>query len=199
MRWEDDGIVLHLQPFSDNKQLLTLFTHSHGVHKGMVRGKKTIMPILQPGNNVRCSWNARIESQLGSYTVELSHSVMPQILAHHPKLLAVQSLVHLCYYFLPERDPHPEFFTALQDFLQQLHQPDWLEQFAKIEAQFARETGTLPDADSLQRTFATEGISPHASTIDALRANGYVLSTYVAEALDRPLSHARAELMQLLQ
>ena len=70
--WEDDGVVLSVRRFGEHDAIVTLLTATHGRTAGMVKGGggKRGRSLLQPGNHVRAAWRARLDSQLGVYTLE---------------------------------------------------------------------------------------------------------------------------------
>ena len=52
--------------------IVELMTASHGRHLGMARGgrSKRLAAVLQPGNTVLATWTARLEEQLGQYSID---------------------------------------------------------------------------------------------------------------------------------
>lgn len=114
MEWADEGIVLGVRRLGESSVILEAMTHGHGRHAGVVRGGRSarLQPVLQPGNSVSLVWRARIEEQLGVFSVEGGQSraagYMGSALALN-LLGAAVSLVRL----LPERDPHADVYDAL--------------------------------------------------------------------------------------
>ena len=70
--WEDEGVVLSVRRFGEHDAIATLFTAAHGRMAGMVKGGsgKQARALLQPGNLVKAAWRARLDTQLGVYTLE---------------------------------------------------------------------------------------------------------------------------------
>ncbi len=81
--WTDRGIVLSLRPLGESDAIVTLLTEHQGRHAGLVRGGagRQHRSVLQPGNLVQAQWRARLESHLGSFTVEALHSYGAAILS----------------------------------------------------------------------------------------------------------------------
>ncbi|MDX7950771.1 DNA repair protein RecO [Lichenihabitans sp. Uapishka_5] len=119
MEWVDDGVVIGLRLHGETGVVVELLTRRHGRHSGFVHGGRSRRqrPVLQPGNDVRASWKARQEDQLGTLVVEglelRAARIMESALALHGTNL-ICALARL----LPEREPQPVLHavvTALLD------------------------------------------------------------------------------------
>jgi len=73
----------------------------------VVRGGRSrrLAAVLQPGNTVQLTWRARLEDQLGQFTVELLQA-RAAILIEDRARLYLSQLVCEHLRLLPERDPH---------------------------------------------------------------------------------------------
>jgi DNA repair protein RecO (recombination protein O) len=113
MEWRDEGLVLGVQRYGETGVIAELMTPRHGRHRGLVRGgaSRRLRPILQPGNSVDVSWRARLDDQLGNYTVEGTVLRAGDVMAQASALDAVNMLGALLR-LLPERDPHPPLYAA---------------------------------------------------------------------------------------
>ena len=80
MRWADDGIFLNGRPHGETSVIANIFTRANGAH-GLVKGGRSrrIRPLLQTGNGL-VEWRARLDGQLGVYTVELTSPTAARIL-----------------------------------------------------------------------------------------------------------------------
>ncbi len=118
MRWVDDGIFLGGRPHGETGVIANIFTRANGRTHGLVKGGRSrrIRPILQTGNGLRVEWRARLEGQLGVYTVELTEPTAARILDDNIALAGANAVVALLQ-VLPERDPHPRLFSALSGCL----------------------------------------------------------------------------------
>jgi DNA repair protein RecO (recombination protein O) len=121
MQWTDSGIVLGTRRHGESSVVLELMTALHGRHYGLVRGGagRRYTPMLQPGNSVLVTWSARIEEQLGTYTVEAQTMRAAQIIGSAPALYCVGYLASLLR-LLPERDPHDGLHDGLELIMSQL-------------------------------------------------------------------------------
>ena len=124
MQWSDDGFVLGIRRHGEASAILELMTREHGRHLGLVRGGagSRMRPVLQPANAVRVQWRARLDDQLGTYTIEPMALRAGALFAHSHALFAVTHLAALAR-LLPERDPHEIVFDSLETITAQLHEP----------------------------------------------------------------------------
>ena len=121
MQWTDEGIVLGVKRHGEASAILELMTREHGRHLGLVRGGagSRMRPILQPGNRVSATWRARLDEHLGNYTVEGLELAAASFFAVAQAVYGVTHLGALCR-LLPERDPHPQLYAALDEVLARL-------------------------------------------------------------------------------
>ncbi|WGH79208.1 DNA repair protein RecO [Jannaschia ovalis] len=111
MEWRDQGIVLAARPHGETAVILELFTREHGRHLGVVHGgvSRKKAPALQPGNQLDAVWRARLESHMGTWTVEPLVSRAATILSDPLRLAALSATCALCAFILPEREALPDF------------------------------------------------------------------------------------------
>lgn len=121
MQWIDEGIVLGVKKHGEASAILELMTRGHGRHLGLVRGGtgSRMRPILQPGNSVTATWRARLDEHLGNYTVEGMRLRAATFLGASHAVYGVTHLAALTR-LLPERDPHPLVYSALEEILDRL-------------------------------------------------------------------------------
>src|ERR1700757_4033396 len=107
MEWRDEAIVIGVRRHGETSAIVELMTRAHGRHLGLVRGgrSKQTQPVLQQGNGVEAVWRARIEEQLGNFTIEATRMRTASILASAQALQGID-LVGVLLRLLPERDPH---------------------------------------------------------------------------------------------
>jgi DNA repair protein RecO (recombination protein O) len=126
MEWHDEGLVLGAKRHGESSVILDLLTRDHGRHAGLLRGgaSKRLRAVIQPGNKVSANWRARLSEHLGSYTVEPMETNIAAIMADAGALEALNSACGLAMTVLPEREPHPAIFDAMQVFLSSLSDSD---------------------------------------------------------------------------
>lgn len=113
MEWQDEGLILGVRKHGETSAIVEAMTAKHGRHMGLVRGGRSsrMRPILQPGNFATLQWRARLEDQLGTYTVEASELLAASLMSSQLGIYGIQTLAsHLR--LLPERDPHLGLYNA---------------------------------------------------------------------------------------
>jgi DNA repair protein RecO (recombination protein O) len=114
MQWSEEAVVLGVRRHGETSAIADVLTRDHGRHLGLVRGGRSrkSRPVLQPGNLVLASWRARLEDQLGTFTVEPVEMRAAGLMEDSFKLAGLSTLTGLSQ-VLPEREPHPRLYDAL--------------------------------------------------------------------------------------
>jgi DNA repair protein RecO (recombination protein O) len=114
MQWSEEAVVLAVRRHGETSAIADVLTRAHGRHLGLVRGGRSrkSRPVLQPGNLVLASWRARLEDQLGTFTVEPVEMRAAGLMSDPFKLAGLSTLTGLSQ-VLPEREPHPRLYDAL--------------------------------------------------------------------------------------
>jgi DNA repair protein RecO (recombination protein O) len=124
MEWRDEGIVIGTRRHGETSVILEMMTPAHGRHLGLVRGGRSrkFQPVLQPGNRLQLLWRARLDEHLGLFLVEPLELNAARLFESATAIYGMQTLAaHLR--LLPERDPHPGLFEALELIVGHLEEP----------------------------------------------------------------------------
>jgi DNA repair protein RecO (recombination protein O) len=143
MHWSEEAVVLGVRRHGETSAIVDLLTRGHGRHLGLVRGGRSrrLRPVLQPGNLVLANWRARLEDQLGTFTVEPVAMRAAGLIADPFKLAGLNSLIGLSQ-VLPEREPHPRLYDALSVALAALDDDEvWPAVLARFELGLLDELG----------------------------------------------------------
>jgi DNA repair protein RecO (recombination protein O) len=142
MRWADEGIFLVGRPHGETSVIADVFTRQNGRARGLVKGGRSrrIRPLLQTGNGLQVEWRARLDDQLGVYTVELKEATASRVLDDELSLAGVTALAALLQ-VLPERDPHPRLFDAASACLNAAGEDGFPEALVHFELRFLDELG----------------------------------------------------------
>ena len=161
MDWRDEGILLAMRPNGEAHAVVEVFSALHGRHAGVVRGgaSRKQAAVLQPGAQLDLTWRARLEEQLGSFTVELLRARAGHVLADRLALAALSSVCALCRFALPERMPYPGLYSETVALMDALGSPGWLRSYALWELQLLDATGYGLDLQQCAVTGATEGLA----------------------------------------
>lgn len=164
MEWQDEAILLSLQPYGERDAIARVLTPEQGRHAGLVRGARggsRLGGALQPGMAVAARWRARDPENLGTLTLE-PEDQGPALLLDRPlALTALDSALAVADTALAEREPATASYAGLKAWLGQvLADPDTPERWGA--AYVAWEHGLLAAtgfALSLNRCAAT-GATP---------------------------------------
>lgn len=123
IEWRDEAILLSVRPFGETSVIIEVFSPERGRHAGVVRGgtSRKIAPVLQPGAQLSLAWRARLDSHLGSFTVEPQRS-RSAAMADRLALSGLNAVCALLLSTLPDREaflPLYDRTTALLDLLGQ--------------------------------------------------------------------------------
>ncbi len=120
MEWQDQGILLSVRRHGEGSAIIDVLTEHHGRHAGLVRGggSRKAGALLQPGNQLSLLWRARLEDQLGSFTVELKQARSAALLSVRKKLYGFNAISAMLMKYLPEREPNGRLYQACLDLLE---------------------------------------------------------------------------------
>jgi DNA repair protein RecO (recombination protein O) len=160
MDWRDEGLVIGLRRHGESAIILELMTREHGRHLGLVRGGgRSLRGALQPGDCVAASWRARLEDQLGNYTIEPLRPRAARFLDH---AFALRGVAYLCALLrlLPERDPHGDLFDMAEAIADHLHSRETAPPLmARFELEILSALGFGLDLDACALTGAREDLA----------------------------------------
>lgn len=143
MQWQGRAIILGVKRHGESSVIVEVMTPDRGRHLGMVRSgrSRTMQPVLQPGNEVEVTWRARLDEHLGEFRVEPLTLRAARLMETATAVYGVQAMGALLR-LLPERDPHPHLFDALEVILDNLHNPaDAGELFVRFELAVLNDLG----------------------------------------------------------
>ena len=118
MRTETRAIVCALRNHGEHGAIVRLMTPQQGLVAAYVRGARgrRMRPVLMAGNVVEAQLSARTENQLPQAAIELVHSRGP-LLSEPLPAAAIEWATVLTATALPERQPYPALYQALQGLL----------------------------------------------------------------------------------
>lgn len=162
MQWTDTAIILSTRKFGETSAVAHILTAAHGVQAGVVRGamSKTNRGILQPGNIINATWNARLSEQLGTLKCELLTAHAAHLMNDAPRLYALTSACALIEQSLPDRHPYPQLFLMLHTFLTTLQTSEhWPEAHIFLEIEILAEAGFGLDLETCAATGTTKNLT----------------------------------------
>ena len=143
MDWQDEGVLISMRRHGEASAIIEVFTAAHGRHAGVVRGgaSRKMAATLQPGTQLAVTWRARLEEQLGSFTVEPLQS-RAGLLGDRLGLAGLMAICAMLRVTLPEREAHLPLWRATMALLAALeHDPDWPALYLRWEMTLLEELG----------------------------------------------------------
>ena len=144
MQWSDIGVVLSTHRHGETSAIVQILTKDHGRHAGLVRGGsgRKARGVLQSGNEVSVNWRARLEDQLGTFTVELARARVAMVLDDPLRLAALVAATELVESTVAERQPNPGVHTSLTGLMDAIEtDPDWSSAYVRWELAILAELG----------------------------------------------------------
>ncbi|MGA1829878.1 DNA repair protein RecO [Rhizobium wenxiniae] len=143
MQWQDEAIIIGVKRHGETSVIAELMTRERGRHLGLVRSgrSRSMQPVLQPGNRVEAVWRARLDEHLGELKLEPVRLRAAKLMETATAVYGVQAMGALLR-LLPERDPHPHLFDALDIILDTMDDPaDAGELFVRFELAVLNDLG----------------------------------------------------------
>lgn len=177
MEWSGEASVMTGTRHGENAVILTVLTREAGLMRGLVPGGASAKraAMLQPGNRVSLRWRARLEDQLGTFSVEPGRA-RPGLIAGADALAGINAVTALLAWALPERDPHPRLSDATEALLDQMDAgADWSELYLQWEMRLLDDLGFGLDLTRCAVTGSREGlayVSPRSGRAVSAQAAG---------------------------
>lgn len=121
MKLESHGILIGMRPFGERDSVGHIFTRDYGVMTGMLKGAavaKKNRPLV--GQVGAVSWNARLDSQLGTFHWEAEKNLSAVLMIDSKLLGCMNSAFALIANLLPEREVYEYLFDKTDEMLRNL-------------------------------------------------------------------------------
>ncbi len=165
MEWHDQGIILSARKYGEYDAILDVLTKDHGRHCGILKGGygRNKRGEIQPGNEVVVKWRGRLETHLGTYTVELKNARSVSFLYNPAKLAAMNSCCSLLSVALAENETHEKLYAGLLAFFDLLAEADddiksWAPLLVRWEIGLLAELGFGLHLDECAASGSKEGL-----------------------------------------
>ncbi|MDA8552770.1 DNA repair protein RecO [Alphaproteobacteria bacterium] len=184
VEWRMPGIVLSARRYGEGDLVVNALTEDMGRHAGLVHGggSKRNRANYEIGNRLEFSWAARLNEHLGTFRADVINSPAAAIMHDADRLSALSSLCAVIDTALPEREPAPGLYAAMNLWLDQLDSEHWAALLVRIELGLLEIVGFGLDLSSCAVTGETEGLT-HVSP----KSGRAVSATAAAPYLDRLL------------
>jgi DNA repair protein RecO (recombination protein O) len=161
MEFEDDAIVLAARPYGEAGAIVEALTRRHGKWAAHVPGgaSRRMRSILQPGASVRFRFRARISEQLGSAQLEGAGEGASALFDDPLALAGLAAAAAVLSGALPEREPNPGSYLALEALLAALGATDlWPAVLVRFEVGLLEALGFGLDLTRCAVTGSTENL-----------------------------------------
>jgi DNA repair protein RecO (recombination protein O) len=111
MKLESEGIVIELRPFGERDAIGRVFTRDHGVMCGIFKAGQIAKSRPLTGQFGKVAWNARLDSQLGSFHFENEKNLVARFFSDGEKLKYAEACFALLAAMLPERERYPKLYA----------------------------------------------------------------------------------------
>ena len=114
---ESNGIIIELRPFGERDFVGRVFSSDFGILAGIFKAGQIAKNKPLVGQSGKVSWNARLDSQLGSFHFENERNLLAAFFSNAEKLKYANACFALLSAFLPEREKYGKlFFDTLRLF-----------------------------------------------------------------------------------
>jgi DNA repair protein RecO (recombination protein O) len=164
MEWTGEAIMCSVLPHGEHGAIARVMTEHAGMLAGYVRaGRSTkFRAMLMPGNMLRAEWRMRVESQLGSLTVDLARSRAASFFTNRAAGAAMSWATALVSASVPERLPYPKIFAGLDALLTTISHADsdidWAAMLVRYEMLVLAELGFGLDLSSCAATGSVDDL-----------------------------------------
>lgn len=155
------AILIASRPHGETAAIARMLTEEYGLVAGYVAGGRgrQMRPVMIPGNAVQVELRAKSDSQLPFARLELAESRAPWMTEPLPAA-AIQWACALTASTLPERNPYPTLYSALDGLLTAIcaapSARGWLSAMVTYEAMLLRELGYGGEKPHISGDFAAQ-------------------------------------------
>jgi DNA repair protein RecO (recombination protein O) len=164
MHLTTQAIIVAVRQHGEHGAVVRALTPFDGLQPGYVRGGRSrrLRPVLLAGNLVQAEYRARTEEQLAQLNAELVQSRAP-LLSEPLPAAAIEWLCALSAGALPEAQPYPRLFSALEGVLSAIdaapRASSWAAALVRYELLVLNELGFGLDLSECAATGAAEDLA----------------------------------------
>lgn len=186
VEWRMPGIVLSARRYGEGDLVVNALTEEMGRHAGLVHGggSKRNRANFEIGNRLDFSWSARLNEHLGTFKADVMDSPAAGIMHDPDRLAALASLCAVIDTALPEREPAPGLYAALNVWLDQIQSEHWAALLVRIELGLLEILGFGLDLSSCAVTGDSD---PHVLTHVSPKSGRAVSASAAEPYIDRLL------------
>ena len=128
MNWEDECYLLSKRKFTENTNIINVFSKFKGKVSGLVYGgnSRKIRNYLQISNKLHIIYNSKNENKLGYFKTELIKPITPLFFNDRERTSALISLCSMLNILLPEAQPNKNIYEAFEGFIKSISLKNWI-------------------------------------------------------------------------
>lgn len=159
MKLESDGILIDLRPMGERDSLAVVFTRDFGILRGGMRAAqiaKKNKPLI--GQVGFCAWNARLDTQLGTFHWEAARNLAAPLMLNMRTLSYMNSAFALIATLLPEREQYCALYDETLTLLETLCSASPDVAYLAWELNFLRDLGYALDLSKCSACGCTDDL-----------------------------------------
>ena len=143
MNWQDEGILISKRKYSENANIINIFTKDKGKVSGIVYGgnSRKIKNYLQIGNKIFVIYTSKNENRIGYFKTELIQPISAKYFSDRKKSSAIVSLTSLLNMLLPENQVYKSIYSSFNDLILNFDLKNWIVYYIYWEINLIKELG----------------------------------------------------------
>ena len=131
MNWDDSGYLISKNRYNENSIIAEIFTENHGKISGIIFGgtSKKIRNYLQIGNKLYVNYNAKNNSRIGYFKIEILKALTPLYFDHSKKLSCIASSMNMIKLLTAEFQSNKNIFKLINNFFEILNDNNWIKKY----------------------------------------------------------------------
>ena len=163
MHWEDVGYLLSKNKYSENSNIVEIFTENHGKILGIVYGatSKKIKNYLQIGNKLHINYNLKNENRIGYLKIEIDEILTPKFFDDKKKLSSIVSSMSLVKVLTVDSQVNRNIFILIKKLFQILDESYWVNKLIFWELELLKLVGYDLDLHNIVEEEIDNGIKKY--------------------------------------
>ncbi len=163
MHWEDVGYLLSKNKYSENSNIVEIFTENHGKILGIVYGatSKKIKNYLQIGNKLHINYNLKNENRIGYLKIEIDEILTPKFFDDKKKLSSIVSSMSLVKILTVDSQVNRNIFILIKKLFQILDESYWVNKLIFWELELLKLVGYDLDLHNIVEEEIDNGVKKY--------------------------------------
>ncbi len=143
MIWDDIGYLISKFKYNENSVIADFYTLNHGKTSGIIFGatSKKIKGYLQIGNKFQINYQAKNDTKIGSFKLEIIKAETPFFFSDSYKLYCIASSMSMIKLLTAENQKNSHIFLLIENFFNFIKTDNWLKQYILWELELLKVSG----------------------------------------------------------